>query len=182
MSLFVRLSVQARPWVQHSKAGQPCKEWNWVTLKYPHPKYTLLILLTTKRPNAYSKISRLDCACLRGINTIHNVMCWLCVCLVSALSDKPKAQLYGRLVCQVPALVTFINVTLTFISIVANMIFLGWYIYYGRSRLSGLPLKNSFWIIYDLVIKFWYFGNKNVSQIYGWTFKFILRILNILYS
>ena len=40
----------------------------------------------------------------------HNTQCAdiVYVCLVCALSDRPQAQLYGRLVCQVPALVTFI--------------------------------------------------------------------------
>ena len=105
---------------QHSTPGQHSKEWNWVTLKYPQPKYIQLIRLTTKRPNAYSKIfsSRL---CLPERHK-HNVMCWLCMCLVSAMSDIPKAQLYGRLVCQVPALVTFINANVTLYNFLqANM-------------------------------------------------------------
>ena len=36
------------------------------------------------------------------------------------------------------------------------------------------------WIIYELVIKFWYLGNKNVSIIYGWTLKSIIRLFIIL--
>ena len=32
------------------------------------------------------------------------------------------------------------------------------------------------WIIYEIVIKFWYLGNKNVSIIYEWTLKYIYNI------
>ena len=89
-------------------------EWNWVTLAYPLPQYSLPILLTTDCPSAYSKIflSRL---CLPERHK-HNASV-MCRVRVPGLSDIPRAQLYARLVCQVLTFVATMKVNQAFVNI-----------------------------------------------------------------